>query len=267
MGQDSESPKSKPGGEELPPFVSTPFDQPLPRPFPRAVYESGITQAPFVPAIGIQNSTSGPDTPLALRLADREAAVVQGPTGPTGPTAPSPVGLNGPTGPVPPPSGNFAVRGNEAELRVSPPSKVEISKIILGNRTAVQIAAFSLLAGLDARIEQIDTLRLNSEPREDLENLRALVVQFLEALAEKSAAPIADATLSIKEGLKRWWTKDHDSICGKTLNLALFGSGLSFLALGGVLVVPTALTVGVLVGGPVVADAIKAYADILTKDD
>jgi len=87
------------------------------------------------------------------------------------------------------------------------------------------------------------------------------------ALSAKTAEPIADATLSIKEGLKHWWTKDHDSICSKALNMALFGAGLSFCALGGVLVPATAVTVGVLIGGPSVATAIKAYAECLSKDD
>jgi hypothetical protein len=131
---------------------------------------------------------------------------------------------------------------------------------------SIEIAALSLIAGLNARIDELREVRLNSEPIDDLENLRALLLQFLQVLAvttigDDADKKVVDAAFSIRDGLKSWWKKDHVSICGKTFTLALFGSGLAICAMGGVLVPDTAMMVGALVGGKDVAAAIKAIAE------
>jgi hypothetical protein len=217
---------------------------------------SGFAQAPAAP-LGL-NGTTGPNESIGARGLP---PIVQPPANP-----PLQVNLEANTSVLSAGTASFSITGNDADLSVTSSSrKLTIARTVLANRSAIEISAFSLLAGLDARIEQIKEQRLNSEPLGELEDLRALVLQFLNALSAKSDEPIADATISIKDGLKRWWTKDHDSICGKTLNMALFAGGLSICALGGVLVPATALTVGVLIGGSTVVSAIKTYGDTLSK--
>jgi hypothetical protein len=162
-------------------------------------------------------------------------------------------------------TGHFGLAG-EAVAR-----RTVIARTVCANRASVQLAALSLIAGLDARIQQIKEGRSNSgvvDDLDELENLRKLVAQFLNALSHSTAdEELAEATLSVKEGFRRWWTKDHAAICGKAYNLSLFAGGLAVCALSGA--VPdkyTIMTVGALVGGPAVAEAIKSCAAAFEKD-
>jgi hypothetical protein len=104
----------------------------------------------------------------------------------------------------------------------------------------VQCAARSFVAMLELKIESLRAEGSNSEITE-FADLKHRVGEFLGANEKGAETPIVNTTLSIADGLRRFWTEKHVSICEKTLNVALFGAGLSFCAAAGVLAIPTAV--------------------------
>ncbi|MCS3449531.1 hypothetical protein M2222_001648 [Bradyrhizobium elkanii] len=142
-----------------------------------------------------------------------------------------------------------------------------IVNAVRDNRVAIQLAAFSLLAALDAKVESLRDARSNDVAQ--YEDLKRLVEEFLAAAAIANEAPVVEKTLSLAKGLKDWWTKDSASICNKALNMSLFVGGLSICALAGAYGVSTAaiVTVGALIGGKNVADSLTALAKALPSKD
>lgn len=146
----------------------------------------------------------------------------------------------------------------------TPHQRTIIVRAVLSNQVHVQIAAAALLSAIELKIEVLRTSGSNSEI-DEFDDLKRRVEEFLAANSKRDEAPIADATLSIADGLRRFWTEKHVSICEKTLDMTLFGAGLAFCGIAGVLAVPTALTVGAIVGGKNVVEAIKAGAKLLPE--
>lgn len=151
------------------------------------------------------------------------------------------------------------------EGRVTPPSRIVIIRTVQANQAVVQLTALSLLSALELKIETLRAAGSNSEIAE-FDDLKRRVEEFLAANAKRDEAPIADTTLSIADGLRRFWTEKHVSICEKTLDMTLFGVGLAFCGAAGILAVPTAVTVGALVGRKDVVEALKATAKIFGGD-
>jgi hypothetical protein len=151
------------------------------------------------------------------------------------------------------------------EGRVTPPDRIVIIRTVQANQAVVQLTALSLLSALELKIETLRATGSNSEIVE-FDDLKRRVEEFLAANAKCDETPIADTTLSIADGLRRFWTEKHVSICEKTLDMTLFGAGLAFCGAAGVLAVPTAVTVGALVGRKDVVEALKAAAKIFGGD-
>lgn len=144
------------------------------------------------------------------------------------------------------------------------PQRTIIIRTVLSNQVHVQLAATALLSAIELKIEVLRATGSNSEI-DEFHDLKRRVEEFLAANSKRQEAPIADATLSIADGLRCFWTEKHLSICEKTLDMTLFGAGLAFCGIAGVLAVPTALTVGAIVGGKNVVEAIKAGAKLLPQ--
>jgi hypothetical protein len=142
-----------------------------------------------------------------------------------------------------------------------------IIRTVLSNQIVVQFTALSFLASLELKIETLRAEGGSNSEIPEFDDLKRRVEEFLAANAKQEETPIADSMLSIADGLRRYWTEKHVSICDKTLNIALFGAGLSFCAAAGVLAVSTALTVGALLGGKDVVETLKAGAKLLPSDD
>jgi hypothetical protein len=140
-----------------------------------------------------------------------------------------------------------------------------IIRTVLNNRVAVQLTALSLLAALDLKIETLRASGSNSEITA-FDDLKRRVEEFLAANKKGEETAIANTTLSIADGLRRYWTKKHETIC----DTALLGVGLSFCGVAGAFGVSetTILTVTALAGGQRVVDVVKAAADLVWgKDD
>ncbi|WP_407170154.1 hypothetical protein [Bradyrhizobium sp. ORS 111] len=141
-----------------------------------------------------------------------------------------------------------------------------IVRSVLSNPVQAQITAVSLLSAIELKIEELRASGSNSEI-DAFHDLKCRVEEFLAANAKQNEAPIADATLSIADGLRRFWTEKHVSICKEAVDMTLFGAGLAFCGVAGVLTVPTALTVGAIVGGRNVVEVLKAGARFLDRED
>jgi hypothetical protein len=134
------------------------------------------------------------------------------------------------------------------------------------NQAALQLSALSLLASLDAKLEQMRAERSNSEDPAQYEDLKRRVEEFLAANSSTHEAPIVATTLSLADGLRSWWTKDHSSICNKALNISLFAGGLSICAAAGALGPIGVVTVGTLIAGKDIPSALEACVKILRRD-
>jgi hypothetical protein len=141
-----------------------------------------------------------------------------------------------------------------------------ISRAVLNNQAAVQLNAVSFLTTILAKLEALHNERSNSEDAAVFENLKHEVEAFLAGNAAGNEASIVAAIMSIAKGLSRWWNNAPDIAREKTLNTSLFAAGLSFCALAGAYGVSDAsiVTVGALIGGKNVADALTAYAKALS---
>jgi hypothetical protein len=135
-----------------------------------------------------------------------------------------------------------------------------IIRTVLNNRVAVQLTALSLLAALDLKIETLRASGSNSEITA-FDDLKRRVEEFLAANEKGEETAIADTTLSIADGLRRYWTEAYDKVC----DTGLLGVGLSFCAVAGAFGVgeTTILTVTALAGGQRVVDVVKAAADLV----
>jgi hypothetical protein len=139
-------------------------------------------------------------------------------------------------------------------------SRTVIIRTVLNNRVAVQLTALSLLAALDLKIETLRASGSNSEITA-FDDLKRRVEEFLAANEKGEETAIADTTLSIADGLRRYWTEAYDKVC----DTGLLGVGLSFCAVAGAFGVSetTILTVTALAGGQRVVDVVKAAADLV----
>ncbi len=164
-------------------------------------------------------------------------------------------------------SAHFTVTGNDAGLIVTRAPTTPIGRAVLGNKAALQLAAFSLRASLDARIEQIQAERSNSEDPAQYEDLRRRVDEFLIASMSDDEGPVVATTLSIADGLRNCWTVDHLGICNKALNMGLFAGGLAICGLAGALGPVSVPIVGALVGGKEVVSALESCVKLLAKRD
>ena len=135
--------------------------------------------------------------------------------------------------------------------------RMVIIRAVLDNPVAVQLTALSLLVALDLKIQAGGS---NSEIAA-FDDLKRRVEEFLAANEKAEETAIADTTLSIADGLRRYWTEKHETIC----DTGLLGVGLSFCAVAGALGVSdtTILAVTALAGGNRVVDVVKAAADLV----
>jgi hypothetical protein len=228
------------------------------------------------------------DTPLPLRMVDPAILSNWDQPQPQLPQRPQPFVPGGPAEPpFPPPTNNdqvltsvriaTAVKAGVAATGFAAGAPVHnlvardiiIGRAVATNQVAIQLAAVSLLNALDAKLETLHEARSNSEDAAVYENLKRLVEAFLAAQEKTDEKPVVESTLSLAEGFRNWWFKDHESICKKTMNIGLFTGGLTVCALAGALGVSDAsiVTVGVLVGGKDVVGALTALAKMLPGKD
>ncbi|MGJ4905331.1 hypothetical protein ACQR0V_27445 [Bradyrhizobium sp. HKCCYLS2058] len=221
-----------------------------------AVGPTGFATLPTTPP-----GLNGPAAPLSVGLLD-EKAIVQPPM------AVPAQATNGEDGSPPlGQHGTLLLREEADTARIeghTGPQRTVIIRAVLSNQLEAQLTAMSLLSAIDLKIELLRQSGSNFEV-DEFSDLKRRVEEFLAANAKRDEAPIAEATLSIAAGLRRFWTEKHVSICGKTLDMSLICAGLGFCAVAGVLRVPTALAVGAIVGGKNVVEALAAAAKLLPE--
>jgi hypothetical protein len=164
-------------------------------------------------------------------------------------------------------TGQFNVTGNDAALTVTRAPTTVIGKAVLSNKVALQLAALSLRASLDAKLEQMRADRSNSEDPAQYEDLRRRVDEFLIASMSNDETPVVATTLSLADGLRNWWTRDHSSICNRVLNMGLFAGGLAICGMAGALGPVSVPIVATLIGGKDVASSLESCVKMLAKRD
>jgi hypothetical protein len=250
------------GNETTQPSESTPEPNALPATADDHVALTGNLSIRSMAAGGL---TLRSDTPLPLRMVDPAILSNWDQPQPQLPQRPPPFVVDGgPAEPPFPPSG-VTVQANNVDQSVERAARATvIGRAVATNQVAIQLAAVSLLNALNAKLEALHDARSNSEDAAVYENLKRLVEAFL-----ANEKPVVESTLSLAAGIRNWWTKDYLSICKTAMNISLFTGGLSVCALAGALGVSDAsiVTVGALVGGKNVVDALNALAKLLPGDD
>jgi hypothetical protein len=272
----------------------TPSDSPPEKPFRSGADTVALTRNASLHSIGAGSVTQRSDTPHPLRAVD--PAIFSNSDQPQ-PPRPAPFQPGGHIEPFPVAEGfqpggfrpgafqgvNVPIIGVESEAEVGAlgvnefkingetpdiahfvghvtSRRTVIVRTVLNNQVAVQVTALSLLAALDLKIEALRAGGSNSEITE-FDDLKRRVEEFLAANKTREEARIADSTLSIADGLRRYWTEKYENIC----DIGLLGVGLSFCATAGALGVSDTniLTVTALAGGTRVVDVVKAAADLV----
>jgi hypothetical protein len=163
-------------------------------------------------------------------------------------------------------AGHYKLRGGDASLTVHRPSGTVIVMAVRENQPALQLVALSLLLSLDAKLELLRAERSNSEDPAQYEDLKRRVEEFLAASSSNDETPLVATTLSLAGGLRSWWTKDHQGICNKAVNIGLFAAGLGICGLAGALGTASVVTVGTLVVGKDIPAALEACVKLLKSD-
>jgi hypothetical protein len=158
----------------------------------------------------------------------------------------------------------FNVTGNDVTLTVT---STAIGKAVLSNKVALQLAALSLRASLDAKLDQMRADRSNSEDPAQYEDLRRRVDEFLIASTSNNEAPVVATTLSLADGLRNWWTLDHSRICNRVLDMGLFAGGLAICGMAGALGPISIPIVATLIRGKDVASSLESCVKLLGKRD
>ena len=165
------------------------------------------------------------------------------------------------------PSSQIRSTANPPEVEAGRTVRVTvIGRSVLNNQTALQLSALALLNSLDAKLAQLRDARSNSEDPATYEDLKRRVEDFLAGCSAAEEAPAVKSTLSLADGLKNWWANDHISICNKALNLGLFSGGLAICSLAGALGTPSVVTIGTLIAGKDIPDALAACVKLLKGD-
>jgi hypothetical protein len=207
--------------------------------------------------------TSRPDMPPPPRT-EVDASIFA--TWSPPPRTPTFVINGGPASPPFPP-GEYTIQGNDVDLIVTRARMTAIGHAVATNHVAIQLAAVSLLNALNAKLAALHDERSNSEDAGPYQDLKRLIEAFLAAQTENDEKPIVESTISFAEGLSRWWTEDHLSICNKAINMGLFTGGMTIRYLAGALGPISVATIGALVGGKDVVSALESCVKILVKRD
>jgi hypothetical protein len=140
-----------------------------------------------------------------------------------------------------------------------------IGRAVLLNSQTLQLVAMTFRAALDDAIEQLKEKRLNEDDAhariDELEDLKRRVETFLGVASAFTAdkgdeKAVVAARFSFMGGLRNIWEKRHLQIADWTM----ITSGATILCLTGP--VP-AIIMGTVVGGPRVAEVLKAFFESL----
>ena|GEM_PF-2857799 len=156
---------------------------------------------------------------------------------------------------------------------VERPTATRIAVSVRANKPSIQLAGLALIANIEARLQEIEESGSNSgafDERDDLHNLRDRILQFLKTLSEDADdKPIEEAALSIKDGLKRWWSKSYDQVLNglaiRSGKVGLYLSGWAMLSLGGVVPDNAAFLIAIVMEGRTLVDAFKAAKQLITS--
>lgn len=159
-----------------------------------------------------------------------------------------------------------------------PKKLIRIGKIAQLNRAEILTIAASLIALIDERLTSLQSSRPNDPDSiarkktgiSDLTRLRAQVqslaasVDALKKGSAKEREEVERSVMTLADGVKNWWTKEHVAICSSTLSTTLFTLSVSLCSLSGVAVhgKTAAIIAGALAGGKPLIDALKGLGKI-----
>jgi hypothetical protein len=161
--------------------------------------------------------------------------------------------------------GTFAVIGARAEMTVTPRSPDAVGRVVIANRDSVIVQARTIELLLSGAIERAKETRSNSESLPDLEAIHGAAIDLLQSLLSSTTLTEGNAgtnALSFKDGLVRWWSKDHASILDRSYNAGLFTAGLLLCATFGLI---PAVTIATLIKGKEMKEVLESCVEVLKR--
>jgi hypothetical protein len=156
--------------------------------------------------------------------------------------------------------------------------RTKIGRFVVANQDQIVLSTTAILLLIDEKLAFVRERRPNSDDakaalRQEIarfELLRQQVDEFriatrMFARREAREAAIVQSTKTFMEGIQSWWTKSHQQICDRSLDMALFLSSVGVCSLAGAGGPLSVVVSGALVGGKPVVDAIKSIGKSLLK--
>jgi|EndMetStandDraft_7_1072992.scaffolds.fasta_scaffold02216_7 hypothetical protein len=108
-------------------------------------------------------------------------------------------------------------------------SETTITHSVQANRAQLIIACEALKALIEDRLASLRNERPNSTPSREKRDLaikyltrfRDETISLREAIVAAPKNKVEKPVVSFEDGLKRWWTNDHENICSRGFDLGM----------------------------------------------
>ena len=162
--------------------------------------------------------------------------------------------------------------------QTKPSARTKVGKSIELNHAQLVLASTALIIQIDERLHALRSERPNSAEaiaerdqivldydalRGELEALRQSIADFKTGRTKES--DVVKRVDSFSDGVRSWWSKRHEMICDKVLDMSLFLSAVTICSLAGASGNMAVATSAVLVGGKPVVEALKSIGKKLLK--
>lgn len=149
-------------------------------------------------------------------------------------------------------------------------------RAMVANHQQISISASALVVLIDKRIAELSDARPNSaegiaekeEKLAHLERLKRDILALVNASKGLKAGKVKEAvavkaSVTLSEGVQKWWDKDHKQICARAYDVGIFGSAVGICVMagaGGSLAVAVAAAIA---GGKKLTDAVKGLKGVI----
>lgn len=159
-------------------------------------------------------------------------------------------------------------------------SRTVAGKAILANKSQITTTSAALLLLIDERLKLLrqelpnsgeatslrdQTIEQYEQLKRELVAFRQLVFEFREGSAKERE--MVKASKSFAEGVGSWWTKSHERICDKALDMSLFLSAVGVCSMAGSGGQLAVVVSAALVGGKPIANVLKEISKKAFKHD
>jgi PTS system mannose-specific IIA component len=158
------------------------------------------------------------------------------------------------------------------------PVRTKIGKAILDNQQQIMLATAALSVQFDEKLASLRAALPNSgvsqrerdaqianyeQLKESLEKFRVSSIEFCTGSGKE--ANVVKSSKTFSDGISAWWTKHHEKICERTLDVTIFLSSVLVCSAAGAGGPLSVLISSALVGRKSIVDALRSVGKVLPK--